>query len=210
MPFIQLQFRRDTSNNWYDTNPTLASGELAIEVDTNSFKIGDGRTSWRALPYGGIQGPRGPQGPSGLTGGASGGGPYWIELAYSTISGEPFSGATVASGVTSYLPPSYTVSTVSSIIRLTNSNVTNSNAWQLTSGPLSIQYATGNSPITSWLTAQTWDYTSPSAGVVTNTAGVMSIDSTFINLTGYNPFTGNGNGAGHVLARLIISPFFYT
>jgi len=72
MPFIQLQFRRDTSTNWYDTNPTLASGEMAIELDTNSFKIGDGRTSWRALAYGGIQGPRGPQGAAG--GGSGGGG----------------------------------------------------------------------------------------------------------------------------------------
>lgn len=71
MPFIQLQFRRDTSTNWYDTNPTLASGEMAIELDTNTFKIGDGRTSWRALAYGGFQGPRGPQGPAG---GGSGGG----------------------------------------------------------------------------------------------------------------------------------------
>jgi hypothetical protein len=72
MPFIQLQFRRDTSHNWYDTNPTLASGELAIELDTNMFKIGDGRLSWRSLPYGGIQGPRGAQGAAG--GGSGGGG----------------------------------------------------------------------------------------------------------------------------------------
>ena len=73
MPFIQLQFRRDTSSNWYDTNPTLASGEMAIELDTNMFKIGDGRTCWRSLAYGGIQGPRGPQGPAGGGSGGSGG-----------------------------------------------------------------------------------------------------------------------------------------
>jgi len=210
MPFIQLQFRRDTSNNWYETNPTLACVELSIEHATYTFKICDGRTFWRALPYGGIQGPRGAQGPSGPTGGANGGGPYWIELAYSTISGEPFSGSTQASGVRSYLPPSYNVSNSNGTIRISNSNVTNSNAWQLTLGPVSVQYATGSSQMTTWLTAQSWDYASPSAGMVTNNAGVMSIDSTFINLAGYSPFTGDGDGLGHVLARVIISPFFYT
>ena len=65
MPFIQLQFRRDTAYNWTCTNPILASGEMGIELDTHLFKIGDGGSQWTNLPYGGIQGVRGPTGPSG-------------------------------------------------------------------------------------------------------------------------------------------------
>lgn len=62
MPYIQLQFRRDTSLNWQQTNPLLASGEMGIELDTRTFKVGDGVLRWNALPYGGLQGPPGPAG----------------------------------------------------------------------------------------------------------------------------------------------------
>jgi hypothetical protein len=57
MPFLTLQFRRGTALQWATANPTLASGEMAIETDTNQFKLGDGITDWDTLPYGGIQGP---------------------------------------------------------------------------------------------------------------------------------------------------------
>jgi hypothetical protein len=62
MPHIQIQFRRDTSVTWQFADPILASGELGIELDTRQFKIGDGHTRWRLLPYGGMQGPAGPAG----------------------------------------------------------------------------------------------------------------------------------------------------
>jgi hypothetical protein len=62
MPHIQIQFRRDTSASWTCADPILASGELGIELDTKQFKIGDGHTRWRLLPYGGLQGPPGPAG----------------------------------------------------------------------------------------------------------------------------------------------------
>ena len=68
MPYIQLQFRRDTSATWTSTNPVLASGEMALETDTRNFKVGDGTTAWNALPYGGIIGPTGNTGPTGVTG----------------------------------------------------------------------------------------------------------------------------------------------
>lgn len=64
MPFIQLQFRRDTAINWTTNNPTLASGEMGIETDTNLFKIGIG-TFWNLTPYGGLRGPTGPIGSTG-------------------------------------------------------------------------------------------------------------------------------------------------
>ena len=62
MPFIRLEFRRDTGINWTTSNPILASGEIGINTDTYQFKIGDGIKVWSLLPYGGILGPTGPEG----------------------------------------------------------------------------------------------------------------------------------------------------
>ena len=68
MPFIQLQFRRGTAAEWSTDNPVLAEAEMAIETDTNLFKIGDGVLAWNALPYGGLEGSTGPTGYTGATG----------------------------------------------------------------------------------------------------------------------------------------------
>lgn len=46
-----IQLRGDTSANWTSANPVLAERELAIETDTDLYKIGDGVTSWNSLPY---------------------------------------------------------------------------------------------------------------------------------------------------------------
>lgn len=43
--------RGDTAANWASTNPVLALRELGIETDTRRFKVGDGTTTWNALPY---------------------------------------------------------------------------------------------------------------------------------------------------------------
>ena len=56
---IQLKFRRSPAAFWTVINPTLAAGEIAIETDTQKFKIGDGLTAWNALGYAGIEGPVG-------------------------------------------------------------------------------------------------------------------------------------------------------
>ena len=53
----QIQLRRDTSANWTANNPVLAQGELGVETNTSQFKLGDGVTTWNALPYGGLTGP---------------------------------------------------------------------------------------------------------------------------------------------------------
>ena len=34
-----------------NANPTLAQGELGIELDTGRIKIGDGVTAWNTLKY---------------------------------------------------------------------------------------------------------------------------------------------------------------
>jgi hypothetical protein len=64
MPNIQLQFRRGTATEWSNANAVLAAGELAIETNTNTFKIGNGSTTWNSLAYGGLLGPTGPTGPT--------------------------------------------------------------------------------------------------------------------------------------------------
>ncbi|NLC04224.1 MAG: hypothetical protein GX787_08115 [Tissierellia bacterium] len=48
---VRLQIRNDVATAWYQANPILAIGELAIERDTRQFKIGDGSTRWQSLPY---------------------------------------------------------------------------------------------------------------------------------------------------------------
>lgn len=48
---VRIQFRRGTAAEWSATNPVLAEGEFAIELDTDSFKIGDGVTAWNSLSY---------------------------------------------------------------------------------------------------------------------------------------------------------------
>ena len=54
MPAV-IQFRRDTAANWTSNNPTMASGEMGIETDTDKYKVGDGSTAWtfRVLQPGG-------------------------------------------------------------------------------------------------------------------------------------------------------------
>ena len=41
----------DTKQNWSENNPILLEREVGYELDTNSYKIGDGVTHWNELPY---------------------------------------------------------------------------------------------------------------------------------------------------------------
>lgn len=50
-----IQLRGDTAANWTSVNPILAAREMAVETDTQSYKIGDGVTAWNLLPYKGLQ-----------------------------------------------------------------------------------------------------------------------------------------------------------
>ena len=47
----RIQLRRGGAQEWANANPTLAQGELGVELDTGRFKIGDGVTSWNSLKY---------------------------------------------------------------------------------------------------------------------------------------------------------------
>lgn len=48
---VRIQIRRDTAAAWAAANPTLASGEPALETDTRKQKTGDGVTAWNGLAY---------------------------------------------------------------------------------------------------------------------------------------------------------------
>lgn len=43
--------RKGTYQQWFDSNPTLGSGEIGFETDTGKFKVGDGITLWNNLSY---------------------------------------------------------------------------------------------------------------------------------------------------------------
>ena len=47
----RIQLRRGSAQEWSNVNPTLAIGELGIEIDTGRIKIGDGVTAWNSLKY---------------------------------------------------------------------------------------------------------------------------------------------------------------
>ena len=47
----RIQLRRGSAQEWSNVNPTLALGELGIEIDTGRIKIGDGVTTWNSLKY---------------------------------------------------------------------------------------------------------------------------------------------------------------
>lgn len=66
---VTIQIRRGTAASWTDANPTLAEGELAVELDTGKFKIGNGLDDWATLSYStGQDGAAGATGPAGETG----------------------------------------------------------------------------------------------------------------------------------------------
>ena len=66
---VTIQIRRGTAASWTSSNPILAEGELAVELDTGKFKIGNGTTDWNSLAYStGHDGATGPTGPAGATG----------------------------------------------------------------------------------------------------------------------------------------------
>ena len=48
----KILLRNDSAANWTTNNPTLAKGQIGIQIDTKKFKFGDGTTAWNSLSYG--------------------------------------------------------------------------------------------------------------------------------------------------------------
>lgn len=73
-----IKHRRGTTLEWETKNPILKEGEFGVDLDTNQFKLGDGVSHWKELPYflnkkglediGGLEGPQGIQGIQGIQG----------------------------------------------------------------------------------------------------------------------------------------------
>lgn len=51
MQIVRLCQRNDIESNWKLSNPILLVGEMAVSTDINNFKVGDGKTAWKDLPY---------------------------------------------------------------------------------------------------------------------------------------------------------------
>jgi hypothetical protein len=47
----RIQVRGDTAANWTAANPILADREMGYETDTRKLKVGNGTSTWTALPY---------------------------------------------------------------------------------------------------------------------------------------------------------------
>jgi hypothetical protein len=47
----KIQFRRDYSNNWENSNPTLSQGEPGLDLCRGVIKVGNGSDSWNCLPF---------------------------------------------------------------------------------------------------------------------------------------------------------------
>jgi len=61
----RLQVRKDTAANWTSANPILLAGEIATELDTGKWKLGNGVTAWNSLTY--AVGAKGETGDAGAT-----------------------------------------------------------------------------------------------------------------------------------------------
>lgn len=51
---IQIQIRRDSTENWVAKNPILAEGEIGFDLTENNLKVGDGTSTWTELEYNGL------------------------------------------------------------------------------------------------------------------------------------------------------------
>ena len=49
--YTEIRLRRDSSLNWYASNPRLALGVAGIDMTLHRFKIGNGIDRWNELPY---------------------------------------------------------------------------------------------------------------------------------------------------------------
>jgi hypothetical protein len=48
---VKLQLRRGNAAQWTAANPLLAEGEMAVELDTGKFKVGNGINYWNQIDY---------------------------------------------------------------------------------------------------------------------------------------------------------------
>ena len=49
--YTEIHIRRDSTLNWYASNPRLALGEPGVDMTLRRFKIGNGIDRWNDLPY---------------------------------------------------------------------------------------------------------------------------------------------------------------
>lgn len=92
----RIQLRRGLAADWTAANPTLAEGEIAVELDTGKYKVGNGVLDWISLSY--SSGPQGSTGATGFSGATGATGPTGEIGATGATGATGFEGATGATG----------------------------------------------------------------------------------------------------------------
>lgn len=184
---ITIQLRRDTQANWNTINPILAQGEMALETDTDQFKIGDGILTYSALPYGGIQGPA-------------------QTLAIQDFGGGEDGNVTLSAGVTSLTTDVFynnLTITGSAQLRTNGFRVFVKNNLDLTNAGVSAIELNGNFGLTAgsqtgagggaaYVAATVGPNTAGGAGA----SGVTGVGAIALATTGTTPSNGGSSGAG--------------
>ncbi len=49
--FIRVKIRRGSTSDWAASNPVLALGEIALDMDKHRLKVGNGSSRWAELPF---------------------------------------------------------------------------------------------------------------------------------------------------------------
>mgnify|MGYP002859151340 CR=1 FL=1 len=49
--YVRILVRRDTTANWTANNPVLALGEIGADMTLHRLKVGNGLSTWTALPW---------------------------------------------------------------------------------------------------------------------------------------------------------------
>ena len=183
----RLQLRRGMLDQWVLYNPLLAEGELAIELDTNKFKIGNGIDNWNDLPYvSGATGAQGLQGPKGDTGDIGPQGPTGTSVASfnRTADTNILANHAVISTLTGCTyADNLTIAHMSKVIGITSTSATASNQVEIYSSGLLDGFSnlTPNSPI--YLsTAGTITQNIPSSGFLQKLGIAISTSEIIVNI----------------------------
>jgi hypothetical protein len=182
----KIQLRRDTAANWTSANPTLSSGELGFETDTNKFKIGNAAgTAWTSLSYAAV-------------------------TAYGDLSGTP-SAYTLPTATTSVLGgvkvDGTTITIASGVISASASSYSLPTATTSVLGGVKVDGSTIT--ISSGVISSTYSYTLPAASVSV-LGGVRIGTGVGLDANGFlisdvklttNTFTGTQNLGGNLLTQ---------
>ncbi|WP_143745078.1 hyaluronate lyase N-terminal domain-containing protein [Megasphaera cerevisiae] len=163
-----VQHKTGTAAQWTSVNPTLAKGEIGVEIDAGRIKIGDGITAWENLPYIG-QSSTAPVGHIQQQ--------YIVESGYLALDGSTYSRVTYA--------------TLWTWAQANNLAASSPNKYQFGTGDGSTTFTVPNHIGRIWQGAATVGYTEAGIPNITGKAnGLVGIDGVESNLDGCFGYSG--------------------